>query len=382
MFPLWLSSRRVHLILLGLLYLLLASGIALWGRTHGYAFQQVNPAYQIMEAAKSLWQSGNLERSELRGIYNLQLEKSRRDPKTIYWQDIFSLGKDGQLYPIRAIFLTYVAAPFYGILGDLGFWIFEQVLILLILLSFYWLCSTLTSPATGMLMSLALLIGTSILRYAYTVSYDIFATCLIIVGLLLLRSYPFWGALILTASIETRPTNFLYVVFLLFAWLPYYSRKKHAVVSILGGALLSALGIMLLNYALWGDPLVTGFNRKLAFVHGAAVIEHPAFDMEFRILVSHWGEKLMGPAGLFRSSPIILAFPFAVVCAFSSRFRFFYLIAAAAALTHILMIYSLPTWEHLDNASRYLMSSIILIVLISAELAERFRVRMESQAAP
>ena len=42
-------------------------------------------------------------------------------------QDFFSIGSDGNLYPKHSILFAALSAVFYGVFGEVGFWILVQV---------------------------------------------------------------------------------------------------------------------------------------------------------------------------------------------------------------------------------------------------------------
>ncbi len=352
-------------------FVLIVSGIGVLGHYMG-TYLPVNPDHQVAETAKSIWETGSLERKEFREIYDLQLEKSRQNPGESYWQDIFALGRNDKLYPLRGVLLSYLGAPFYGLFGGFGFWVLNQLLMFAVLFALFRIARTLISAKMALLMCSLIAVGTEILKFSFTFSYDLFAAALLVVGLDLLRTSPFAGAMLATLSIETRPTNLLYLPFVLLAWYPYYAHKRNALLKVLASFALGALAVGLLNWKLWGSPLTSGYQRLIFFESGQAVFPK-FFAVSLDVLLSGWGEKLFGAAnGLIRYNPIIVLFPFGLFVALKGKYRYFYLLVAGGVLLHVVFMYSLRTWSLTGNANRYLLTSIILMTLVSAKGLDKF----------
>jgi hypothetical protein len=355
-------------------YVVIVSGMALFAQSRGIPFLQTNPYYFVADTARSLWEHGSLERKENAEVYRLQLEKSRRDPGKVYWQDIFSLGRNGKLYPTRGVLMAFAGAPFYGVFGDLGFWIMSQVQLFLVLFSVFRIARFLTSPQTALLLCGLLIVGTQLMRYSYTFSYDVFATALIICGLDLLRVKPFLGAALMTAAAETRVNYALFLPFLLLAWLPQYGDRKRAILSTVSGATVAAAVLLAMNYVLWGHPLTTGYHRSVIFKDGAALVQPVSSEISLRILGSDWGKKLIGEdGGLLRYNPILVIFPVGLMLARKTRFEAVHLALGAAILAQAVFVYSLSIWPDNNNANRYLLTAIVLSAIPSAAAFEAWR---------
>jgi hypothetical protein len=375
------TERPINYLLVVGAYVLIVSAIGLFARSQGFAFLQPNPYYFVADTVRSLWELGSLERAGNAEVYPLQLEKSRLDPGKTYWQDIFSLGRNGELILIRGVLMSFVAVPFYALFGDFGFWLMSQLQLFLVLFAVFRIARRLSSPRTALLLCGLLLVGSPLLRYSYQFSYDVFATALVLCGLDLLRTRPLLGSVLMSAAVETRFNYALFLPFLLPAWLPCYEDRKRALAGIVAGAALAGAAMLALNYRLWGHPLTTGYQRILGFKDGAAVLRQVASGMGLGVFASEWGKKLFGSDdGLLRYNPILALFPFGLVLARANRLASFYYAVAGAVLAQVILVYSLSVWSHHGNASRYLLPAIVLAALCGTPALHAWRESIQKRA--
>ena len=107
-----------------------------------------DPASSVAATARHFWNTGNLRGPRFQELYHDFAEKSRSHPRDSLWQDTFSLGTDGALYPKHTILVSVLSAPFYGLFGDIGFWILSQLALFLFLAGVYRLSTEVSSPFT------------------------------------------------------------------------------------------------------------------------------------------------------------------------------------------------------------------------------------------
>ena len=95
---------------------------------------QEAPPARNAEVARSVWRTFSLEAPGFR-VFGHELRQLSRETHRGYRQDVFSLGRHGQLFPKHSVLSGVVGALSYGLFGDAGFWILQQILALLLFYS-------------------------------------------------------------------------------------------------------------------------------------------------------------------------------------------------------------------------------------------------------
>ncbi len=91
------------------------------------------PARYNALAAIHLWEHGDLNLPWFQELNAELLEKSKGGA---FWvQDAYALGADGKFYPKHSLVTAVLAGPFYGLFGMAGLWLFNQLVLLCILVS-------------------------------------------------------------------------------------------------------------------------------------------------------------------------------------------------------------------------------------------------------
>jgi hypothetical protein len=325
---------------------------------------QEAPAARNAEVARSVWRRFSLEAPEFH-VFEQNLRRLSRETHEGYRQDVFSLGKHGELFPKHSPLSGVVGAPFYGLFGDSGFWILQQVLALSVFYSTFRITSLLAKRETGVmtLTTIALLTETLVGFFCYTFSYDLHGLALIICGLHLMYSRPLCGSALAASSVFVRPSYVLLLPFLLNAWggLPRRSGRPLGVL-LSTGAVLSLY--LMVNDLMWGSPFATAYHRMVAFSpQGELFIEqHPGFSLH--VLLADWWRKLFGArVGLLLFNPALFVFPW--VCAWASRsdHKWFAFSTLAGSVVYGLCMFSYQWWDVSFVGNRLLLPSIYLYLL-------------------
>jgi hypothetical protein len=270
------------------------------------------PALHMAETARDMWQTGSIQGNHLSSIYDQLITQSKSDGQT-YWQDVFAIGKNGEVFPKKCIFFSFVSAPFYGLFGDIGFWLLSQLLILAILLSMYHLVRELAGECAGFFLILLTFVGTEFLIFFYQFDPDVLSAALIICAIDLMRRYRMLGGFLLGLSVFTRPTHALTIPVLFLCW-----KKRGDVRGPIQAAIGSGFGIslyLILNWYLWGSPFTTDYNRFPLVANGHLVFTWPALttNFGFNILTQNWYRGLFDwKVGLIPCNPVLLLLPIAL----------------------------------------------------------------------
>ena len=134
---------------------------------------------------------------------------------------------------------------------------------------------------------------------------------------------------------------------------------------------ISAAGILLLNWMLWGSPFLTGYRRSVAFRNGMAFVTDMHVYLSLETFLSRWTIKLFGAKdGLFQANPILILFPLSLAFGKADKVRSFSFIVVGTVLLYVCLVYSLSVWDLFNNANRYLMTAIVLMAMASVILIE------------
>ena len=227
------------------------------------------PGAQVAEITRLVWHEGSIEPQRYYDLYAYLLKESATTGRT-YWQDVFSLGGQGQLFPEHCLLHSLLTVPLYGIFGDVSFWLINQLCILYIFWSLMRMSCALGGERHLGWLFFATLFGTQSIFYFYNYSYDVLGTAFIVGGFDLVRRRPLWGAFLFGLSVFVRPSHALFAPFLCFAWPPGPSKFRYYCDCVLGG--LTALGLFLgSNMLLWGHPFFTAHDRMPLFSNGEVI---------------------------------------------------------------------------------------------------------------
>jgi hypothetical protein len=236
--------------------------------------------------------------------HDLDLQNQLKGGLAIHQKQV-ALGRRGEWYPKHPILMSVLAIPSYAAFGTAGF-LFFNVLVMALLAVILWaICSLYVSPGTAT-AAVALVVGGSFLRaYLYNFSPDLFAGVLVLAGvLLILKRWNFAAGLVLGVSVLAKVTN-LFVSLLVLALLCF--RRPRAGALAAGAGLLPGLALwMLLNSAMFGSPTTTGYDRTIVLQGGAiTLLSHRGF-FDLPLLEGIGGQLLDPRVGILTTSPLLL----------------------------------------------------------------------------
>ena len=358
------SPYRVAL----LLALPLAISALAWAT--GRDFLQRNPNYYVADVARSVWNSGSLVSETAREMYERLERLSSENPESLYTQDVFSIGEEGDPLPLRATYLSVLAAPFVGLGGEAGLWLLSQVMIFGVLLAWTELNCRWIGARMAIPLALIFMVGSALVRYSYSFSYDTFALALLLTGLATQRRFQVLGAFLIALSVETRPLFALFLPLAFFEAVDAPSRNRF-IRGAVGIGL--ALGLVALtNTVLWGSPETFSYHRWAGFQAGEVILVPPDAHFSFGELASDLPQKIFGTeAGLITTNPVLLlALPAGIVAARFSRGMGLLL---AVSVLYLGFVLALQNWADYGNLVRYSLPAVGMLSLSLAFLGGRYR---------
>ncbi|MDZ4788347.1 MAG: glycosyltransferase family 39 protein [Blastochloris sp.] len=342
------------------------------------------PTVSTAETAKDLWDFGTIQRPYYEKLYHYLIFKSAASPAFAFRQDIFTQSIDGTLLPKHPLIISAMSAPFYGLFGNFGFWVFEQLMLVGLIFFLYRIVKELTSINAALLSCLVFLLGTNlILSYSYQFSYDILGCLLLISGFYYLNKSPFLAGTLLGLAIYVRMSHGLFIPFLILACYPpslkNFKWLKSSLLVCLGFFVVSA-PFMVLNHLLFGDAVRGSYNLAPVFINGATTIDTKTINFSFDLLKNDFTKRLWDhPQSVLSIYPVLylslLALPFAL----KSRFFWLLLCLWCSSILTILLFFSQGEWFH-ESGHRYVLPSILFISVTNGFLFDYFLTRKSGLA--
>ncbi len=215
-------------------------------------------------------------------------------------------GLRGEWYPKHPILMPVLTLPFYAAFGDDGLLLFNVLQLLALDVLLFLLARRYAPEPLAFATALAFALGTLLRPAAYNWSPDVLSTLLVLGGMLaLLSRRAALAGLLLGLGVMAKWTNLIFLPIAALYSLSTLGIKPTVRLALAAAPPLLTLG--LLNWHMFGSPLITPYDRALIFPGGQATIEpshREAFNLPFwRTL----GEQMISPSnGLIPSAPFIL----------------------------------------------------------------------------
>lgn len=345
----------------------------------GVEVRPEGPSWEIGEVTKGIWDRRSLQPDLFAEIKNKAQVLSQSAPAGV-WQDVFALGRNGELYPKHSLFSAVVAVPFCGLFGEFGFWLLQQVFFLGLALATYFIVRNVTGEDLPWSVALSCCLLSQTIFHTYSFDYDLHGCALVIAGLALSRRWPSLGGLIMSLALFVRPAYGLVIFPLLFAWVFFQPPTKPWYRSLLGGA-LGLCGFLITNWVMWGSPWETAYSHLPMFYNGEMKVTPIPLGGDLRVLMSDWPRKLFGPnVGLVSFNLSLLALPLVLTALrnhWQRRFLFFCLLVG---FLNFCYVFSFQWWFVSTHGNRFMLPSIFLYLIAFATFIGRYEIRLRNKA--
>ncbi len=365
--------RRVVLIaLIGALFFAFIKGVP------SPNYLPEGPAFAIGEVSKNLWQNGSVSPTYFYEMYKVIQEESRSSGNQ-YWQDIFSLGINGELYPKHSLISSMIGAIFYGVFGDWGFVIFQWICFLSILYAVISLSNQINRADNLTAATLILCLGTPLVGYVLAYSYDLHAVALLLVGLNLAQKRPLWGAAVMSLAVFVRPSLLLLSFPLAFVNVREDNTMRSKMDAFWGSSLIIALWFFC-NYLCWGSIFETAYSRVIGFDGGNPYLSKHPIGFNWQVFIASWDSKIWGAAGIFPYSFVFVALPWSIFTAITGK-KWNQIIMIVAGIAHTCYVFSYEMWHVSDFGNRLLLPVPVLFSILTTQLINKNRVMSVSAKA-
>lgn len=278
-----------------------------------------------------------------------------------------ALGARGEWYPKHPILLAVAALPFYAALRDVGLLAFNVAQVALLDVLVFFLARRFASDGVAFAVAIWFAFGSLLRPVAYNFSPDVFSTVLVVIGYLALVDGR-WAlsGLVLGLSVAAKWTNLLFLpiagVYAI-ATAGFRSSLRFAL-----AAALPLLGLAVLNFHMFGSPLVTPYDRVLGEGPRLEPSHRTLFDRPF--LAGLWTQIVHPRLGLVASAPqTLLALPGFYFLARRASAEAVLCAALCAAQMAVFAPYRM--WDASNYGHRFWMTAIVLSAIPVAALADR-----------
>ena len=355
----WSRHIKSSRFLFAVVILSIAHSLTCW--LSGQSTLPSGPSIALSAVTQSIWEHGSLESQYAQDVYR-QASALSQQAGGVVDQDVFALSSNNRLYPKHSLFSAVVAVPFFAVFGWGGFWVLQQVSLLVLLLSTYSIVGKLLGREVPWRTLLVTCMGTEVLLFSYDFSYELHGTAVLFLGLSLANRRPFWGAIVMGLSLFVRPTYVLLAAPLSISWALQRHDGYRIRFAIFGFALVCALH-MLCNYAMWGDPFSVSYSRLLQFADGKPEVYACPTGLSWNELTRDLGPKLFGTNGILPANLAVLLLPWVIIRIRSHpewRLLVFWLTVAFA---FTLYVFSYPMWDSSPIGNRFLLPSVFLYAI-------------------
>jgi hypothetical protein len=340
-----------------------------------------NPLVATAMTAQHFWNTGSFNQPLFAQARGLAIELSKASPGSYIMPDLYATARDGSLWPKHCLLISILAAPFYGLGGTFGIWLFNQLLLSALFCAMLSLATQMTSPRPAFYAcALFTLLSKIFWASTYTLSYDVLAAACILGGMALFPRHAFLAGLLAAAAIWIRVTHVLFLPFLAIAGMWHYGLRPGSVeMRTLGlGLLAGCLPWMAFNAVVFGHPIGGSYQASDFYMDGTAYPDIGSHRFALSYLAENWRHRLFNlREGLLPFNPIYLVLLFLPLARHHRHCKTLALLMAAA-LAYALLMLCFSFWEDCGG-DRFALASTALLVLPLAVYLERV---MQKTAKP
>ena len=279
----------------------------------------------------------------------------------------FGLSAWGTMTLKQSPVLSIAALPFYGLLGRVGFLVFNVVMLNLLLVLTVYLGGN--GHAARIIVALGFL-TTPLREYAYNFSPDLFLVALMIGSLVAARSGRVFTAGVLAGiAVSTK----IYVVAILLpvpVLILVGQRSLRSLGFHVGGGILGLLPALIMNTWLFGAPWVTGYERQLKIENG--VIGLADHTSRFTVPFVEGMTQLLFDArvGMVPTAPLWCLWPIAAVVLLRVRESLAWVLATVGMIGMNFAVFACyDGWNGSVVGNRYLFPALMAgLALIGASV--------------
>lgn len=246
-----------------------------WALTAMFAVSTISryEAYTFLPGDSAFYATVN------RSLLDGKFDQHEHQPRSWYEQDLgwnrnldagwsnIALGSHDEWWPKHPLLLPILGTPWFALFGYDGLLLFNILMFITALWLAFRIAIRVCPPGPAALAVLAVATLPVFTRVAYSYSNDILYTVLAVGAIeLFLAERWSWSGLLFGLAIVSKPTSV--VLALPFGVWLLATRRWRQAARLVAGATPPVLAWLLANWAMFGHPLTTAYNRILVRVNG------------------------------------------------------------------------------------------------------------------
>ncbi|MBA4191847.1 MAG: hypothetical protein C0467_28035 [Planctomycetaceae bacterium] len=284
----------------------------------------------------------------------------------------FAISPDGRPVPKHSTLMPIATLPFFAVFGPYGFLVFNVVQVGVLVFGIAVLAG---NTPTARVLALVAYVASPILGYTYNFSPDVFGAVLVIWAYVA-ATHRRWIVCGLLAGLAVWAKVYLAAIILPVGLLVMLGGWRAVLVAI-GGAVLAAAPMLILNAALYGDPLVTGYDRD-AIVREDGTLgvrdHYGMFNQPFFLGLS----RLLFDAdlGAVWTAPLWGLWPLGAWLLWRAGQKWLAIVMACGIVINLLVFACYDHWNATVGGNRFLFPAFALGYAVQGQLWELARVRL------
>ena len=366
-----MSKRQKLPAILTAVFVIAVAGAGAYGVSIGMPLFPQSPASVAAGTARHFWKTGSIQDPAFQDLYDELIEKSRGTSQGQYWQDSFAIGIDGNLYPKHGILISVLSSVFYGVFGDVGFWILVQAALFALLSGVYQLSRRVSSAFAAAIVLASTPLSTPFLQLSFPFNFGPLSPACVVWSLVLLPRTPLVAGLVFSLSFYMRISHLALLPMLVAAHQPLSSERMKHYAKVLSGVAIGWAPLLVLNQMLWGAPLRGAYARLPLFGNGQVAFDTSSHSFGLTFLMQGWRYRLFDDGeGLLATAPVWFLVPLMVWIAWKHPERRLLATLLAGSFGYALLMLTFSYWES-ANGPRFVYPCTALLLVLAAALLER-----------
>ncbi|MFO0824078.1 MAG: hypothetical protein U0792_13360 [Gemmataceae bacterium] len=287
----------------------------------------------------------------------------------------FALSPDGRVVPKHSVLMPVLALPFRVVFGWYGFLIFNVVQVATLV---YGISVLAGNTPTARLLALVAYVVSPLMYMTYNFSPDVLGTVLV-VWAYIAATRERWLVCGLLAALAVWAKVYLAVIVLPAGLLVLHGGWRGVAKTIAAG-IAGMVPMLLLNAALYGGPLITGYERDTRVSEDGTltVLDHRGqFNQPFFVGLG----RLLFDAdlGAVPTAPLWVLWPVGAVVLWRAGQPRLAAALGVAVIVNLCVFACYDYWNATVGGNRFLLPAFALGYAAQGQLWERGRARMEAK---